>query len=183
MITLIAAVDKNLVIGNKGEIPWYIQEDLKFFKHVTEYSFVVMGYRTFKSLEKIGKFPLKNRNNIVIMRKNSDEYLDFVETYMGKKYDRFTNVTAIHSLDTVEELGRTVKKEIFIIGGSKIYYETIGIADKIILTHIESEYDGDTYFPKIEEKQWKMMEEINHFPETESTPEYRRRVYLNSQIL
>jgi dihydrofolate reductase len=135
MITLIAAIDQNNLIGNKNQIPWKLPEDLKFFKQVTTGKNVVMGRKTYES---IGK-PLPNRNNYIIT--NDHSY---------KTHSAYV----IHSIETILFLSQIKKQEFYIIGGSQIYKLFLPHADYMILTHIHSTYQGDTYFPRYEEKEW-----------------------------
>ena len=129
-----AFTDKNYVIGNKNSLPWNYREDLNFFKEKTLGSVVIMGYQTFKS---IGK-SLPGRINIVI----SNEVHGVIyekRCYMMRKLK-----------DAVEYAKENYPmKDIFIIGGSKIYQESLHqcVFDKIFVTRICKEYEGDIFFP------------------------------------
>lgn len=130
IITLIAAHDPNLVIGKEGGLPWHYSEDLKHFKETTSGSTIIMGRGVFEELNEI---PLPNRKNIVLSR--------------TKIYD---NVDSCHSLDAALE--SVNEKEVYIIGGGVLYRQAIDKADKLIITEIHKEYDGDTYFPEYRDK-------------------------------
>ena len=139
MITIIVAVAENGAIGKDNRLLWRLSDDLKQFKTLTSGHAVIMGRKTFES---IGK-PLPNRTNIVITRQ-------------GKVSDDESVLTA-NSIEKAIELAKEAKgdEEIFIIGGGNIYEQSIGITDKIILTEVKVNIDGDTFFPKLNEDEWK----------------------------
>jgi dihydrofolate reductase len=128
-IKLIAAHDKNLLIGDKNTLPWDLPEDLQHFKKTTSGKVIVMGKNTYLS---IGK-PLPKRINSVISTTMSLEQ-------------------GINVFRDIKSLVTTYKneEEIFIIGGTTIYNQFLPIADELIITQIESEFKGDSYFPKYE---------------------------------
>ena len=138
MISIIAAVSKNGVIGVDNKLPWDLPEDLKRFKELTTGNVVIMGRKTYES---IGK-PLPNRINIVITR-NKDFFVPGVIT---------TN-----SLESAL-LKAGGDKHIFIIGGGEIYKQSIGFADKLYITEVDMEVEGDTKFPTIS-NEWSVTEE------------------------
>lgn len=127
-ISLIAALDKNNIIGNKGEIPWSFKEDFKYFKEKTLNSPVIMGRKTYES---IGK-PLPHRINMVL---SSDE-----------TYKPHEDVLVVSSPKKALSLC-IGSDEVFICGGSKIYEEFMPLADNMYLTHIDGQFEGDIYFP------------------------------------
>lgn len=128
MISLIVAVDKNLLIGNSKGMPWYIKEDLAYFREVTRGKTVVMGRKTFES---IGR-PLPNRRNIVITR--TPKLIEGVEV--------------INDLDKFIAQS-TPNEDVFIIGGAEIYSQAYPYVEDLYVTHIDAEFSGDTYFPNI----------------------------------
>ena len=142
MISLIVAVAKNKVIGKDGMLPWNYPSDLKYFKEVTTNHTVVMGRKTFESiLRKNGKI-LPNRKNVVVTRNKDFSYL---------------NVTVVNDfLSYLEEIKKS-PEEIFIIGGSKIFEESIPYADKLYITHIDKEYPGDVYMPTYDVTKYKLI--------------------------
>lgn len=128
MINLIVAVDQHLLIGNSAGLPWYIPEDLKYFRDVTRGKTVIMGRKTFES---IGR-PLPNRVNVVVSRKAL----------------AIEGVFVIHDLE--EYLQKVDKNEdIFIIGGAEIYQLAYPYVDRLYITHIDYSFTGDIYFPHI----------------------------------
>lgn len=136
IVSLIAAVSDNNVIGNKGKIPWHISEDFRHFKKITSGHCVVMGQNTYLSLGK----PLPDRTNIILS-------LDPKFTAPGC----FIFNSPEKALDYAENSGEA---ECFIIGGGQIYKLFINLADKIYLTRVRGNFPGDTYFPEINMSEW-----------------------------
>ena len=128
MITLIAACSENRVIGKAGKLIWHIPEDLKRFKKLTLGNPIVMGRKTFES---IGK-PLPGRTNIILTR--------------DKNY-KMEGCLVYNKISDILEIFE--KNNIFVIGGGEIYKQFLDKADKIELTLIHKNFDGDTYFPQI----------------------------------
>ena len=140
IISLVAAVARNLVIGADGDLAWRIADDLKWFKKVTMGKPIVMGRKTYQS---IGK-PLLGRDNIVITRD-----------------DQFSveGVLTANSISGALALARDCAaargvEEICVIGGGQIYEQMLGAADRIYLTRVAAEIDGDTMFPEIDSAEW-----------------------------
>lgn len=146
MISIIVAMDKNYLIGNKNSIPWDIPEDMAIFKEKTTGNVVIMGRKTFES---IGR-PLPNRINIVISRNKNN---------ISEK-----NLIWVSSLEEAISKGKEFQKEIFIIGGGKIYKEAISknICDRLCISHIKGEFSGDTFFPKIDFLNYKIIEKMEY---------------------
>jgi dihydrofolate reductase len=132
MVSLIVAKSENNVIGKDGNIPWYIPEDLKRFKKITTNNVVIMGRKTYESLPKEYR-PLPNRLNIIISR--------------NKNY-KAENCLVFNNLEKAIRKAGT-NKEIFIIGGSEIYNEGLKYTNKIYLTEVLGDFDGDTHFPTL----------------------------------
>ncbi|MDP3963883.1 MAG: dihydrofolate reductase [bacterium] len=146
MINIIAAVAANNVIGNKGKIPWHIPEDFKYFKAMTMGKYVLMGQKTFESiLEYLGK-PFPGRKSIVVT--------------LDKTYKAPEGVEVFYSLD--EAFAAHVSDDVFVCGGGQVYRQTIGRADALYITHVEGDYDGDIYFPVIDQAVWKKTWEEPH---------------------
>lgn len=135
MISIIAAVAQNGVIGDKNSLLWHISEDMRFFKRTTSGHPVIMGRKTFESLGR----PLPNRTNVVISRTQ--------QTIEG--------CTVVGSLEEAVALFPK-EEEVFIIGGAQIYALALSVADKMYLTRIYCDYQGDTSFPEWEPKQWEL---------------------------
>lgn len=141
MISIIAAAAKNNVIGSGGRIPWNIPEDMAYFRRITTGGAVIMGRRTY---EDIGR-PLPKRLNIVISSKRR---------FIGD--DLLTAVSLADAIDLAKSSGRD---NIFLCGGGAVYREGLDIADRIYLTRINRDYEGDVFFPEISEKDFRLVSE------------------------
>ena len=131
MINLIVAIGKNNLIGKDNTLPWHYKEDLKYFKDTTMNKTVLMGENTFWSIvSRSGKL-LPNRKMVVCTLDKSFKY-DGVEVVN----------------DLISYL-KTVKEDIFVIGGSQIYKLSLPYVDRLYITHVNKEYDGNVYFPEI----------------------------------
>ena len=139
MICIIAAAAGNGVIGSGGRIPWNIPEDMAYFRRVTYGGAVIMGRRTY---EEIGR-PLPGRLNIVVTS--------------GRKF-RAEGLLYADSLKKAVELARrSGKEDIFLCGGASVYREGLDIADRIYLTEIDKEYEGDVFFPEISSDDFRLV--------------------------
>ena len=144
IISLIAAMGKNRVIGHDNSIPWKLPADMKRFKDLTTGKPVIMGRKTFES---IGR-PLPNRTNIII---TSD-----------KNY-KADGCIVVHSVD--EALKVAKGDEIMIIGGAQIYKQFLPIANRMYLTFIDKNFEGDAYFPEYDKHEWKEISREEHVDE------------------
>ena|SRR5581483_1167350 len=147
MISIIAAVAKNGVIGKADDLPWYIPEDLKHFKQITSDHTVVMGRKTYESIMKrLGK-PLPNRKNIVITRTpNLNVHPGaFVYNNLDDAFHEFKH-----------------DNEIIVIGGGEIYRQAIDRADKLYITEVHKEVEGEVKFPEIDKNIWKETSREDH---------------------
>ncbi len=126
ILTLVAAHDPNLVIGKNGGLPWHYPKDLKHFKETTLGGTIIMGRGVFEELNGI---PLPGRRNIVL---STTQSYDNVDTFSSLQ-------AALHSVK---------EEEVFILGGGVLYRQTLDKADKLIITEIHKEYEGDTFFPE-----------------------------------
>ncbi len=134
-MTLIAAVDNNYGIGYQGQLLWHLPADMAFFRKMTMGHTIVMGRKTYDS---IGK-PLKDRENIVLTTQKL----------------QIPSVTVIHD---IKELVKE-QKEIMIIGGAQIYELCLPLANRILLTEVDANLQADTFFPKIDKKQFQCIQE------------------------
>lgn len=129
-------MSENRVIGKDNKIPWHISEDFKRFKEITRGHPVIMGRKTWESLP---IKPLPGRYNIVITRDLGFKINDLRE---GK------NFIVVSSLEEALKVAKGVEREeIFIIGGGQIFQQAISIADKLYLTIVEGNFEGDAFFP------------------------------------
>ena len=154
---IIVAVSDNWAIGKDGGIPWHISEDLKYFRDVTFGHPVIMGSKTYKSIG----HPLSGRVNIVI----------------SHKYD-WDGVIVENSLDAAYKKAEQFDNQCFVIGGGSIYREAMKSADRIYLTHIRGEFDADTFFPKIDTNEWKMISSSDVKVDKESGIPYNFEIYI-----
>ena len=156
-IKIISALSSNFVIGNDGKIPWFIKGELKRFKELTLNHNVVMGRKTYDSIGKI----LEQRNNIIISKNSSLTIKD------AKVVSSFEDALTV--CDT--------SKDIFIIGGSKIYEIALSYSEYLILTIIHKKFKGDTFFPKYDQSRWKLVNEIRNY-DLENKFSYSYLTYL-----
>ncbi|WP_258103622.1 dihydrofolate reductase [Marinoscillum sp. MHG1-6] len=147
-ISMIAAMSANRVIGKNNDLPWHLPDDFKYFKDTTSEHVVIMGRKNFESLPPNFK-PLPNRTNIVITRNSN---------YQAE------GAIVVNSLREALEEGvkHNEKEEIFIIGGGEIYHLGLAHADKIYLTEIDKEIEGDTTFPELDKGIWKETSRTHH---------------------
>ena len=136
MVSLIVAIAENGVIGDKNALLWNIKEDMRRFRTITTGHPVIMGRKTFDS---IGR-PLPKRTNVVITR--GDTVYDGCEM--------------AHSLEEAVSMFPK-EEEVFIIGGAQIYEQALPLADKLYLTIVHQNYEGDTSFPKLDFTGWREL--------------------------
>ena len=142
IISLIAAMGRNRVIGKNNSLPWRLPEDMKRFKDLTLGKPVVMGRKTFES---IGK-PLPDRKNIILTREKSYKSEECV---------------VVHSVDEALRAAKD-NEEVMVIGGEQIFREFLPIANKMYLTFIEQDFEGDSYFPHYDKSEWKEAKREEH---------------------
>jgi len=141
IVSMIAAMSANRVIGVNNKLPWHLPADLKYFMQTTSGHHIIMGRKNFESLPR----PLPRRTNIVITRQT--------------KYQALGTVV-VNSLEEALALARfNGEKEAFIIGGSEIYKLGFAYAHKLYLTYLDMEVEGDVYFPEYNEQEWKLESE------------------------
>jgi dihydrofolate reductase len=154
-ISLIVAVSRNGAIGLNNQLPWYLPDDLKYFKSVTMGKPLIMGRKTFDS---IGR-PLPGRANIVLTR-DPQWASDGVEVVQSLEQALVAGEIACEVADV---------DEIMVIGGEQIYRMTIDLADRIYLTQVDVDVEGDAFFPNIDLNNWsqtsvKLPESIDKHP-------------------
>ena len=142
-ISIIVAVSENNCIGKDNKLLWQLPVDMAFFKEKTLNHCVLMGSNTYRSIP--SKFrPLPNRVNIVLTRKGIDEQKD--------------NLYIVSSLAAGIEKAESIREEeLFIIGGAEIYHQSIDKANKIYLTRVHIQLEGDAYFPTLDTNKWKLI--------------------------
>lgn len=159
IISLVVAAAKNNVIGKEGKLPWTLPEDMKYFKNVTWGMPVVMGRKTFESLGKA----LPGRKNIVITRQP------------GWKAPGTVTVKNIE--DALFVVKEADAKEVMVIGGGEIYAAFFDKANRIYITRVDAEPEGDAFFPVIDGKQWHLMSQRNHEADEKNAYNYSFQVW------
>ncbi|MCM3409467.1 DfrD/DfrG/DfrK family trimethoprim-resistant dihydrofolate reductase [Metabacillus litoralis] len=134
-VSLIVAMDQNRVIGYKNDIPWRIPRDWEYVKNVTKGHSIILGRKNFESISRA----LPHRRNIILTRDK-----DF----------SFEGCEIVHSREEVFELCKQ-EKELFIFGGEQIYKLFLPYVEKMYITKIHHSFEGDTFFPEVNEKEWK----------------------------
>jgi dihydrofolate reductase len=142
--SIIVAVADNGVIGKDNGLVWHLPADMRHFKNTTLGHHVIMGRKTFESFKK----PLKDRTNIVITR--NPDY----------KSEGCIVVNSVQEALYYSE--RHHQEEVFILGGSEIYRQSMDVTDKIYLTEVHDEFEGDTFFPEIDKAKWKETSREDH---------------------
>jgi dihydrofolate reductase len=143
-LVMIVAVSENNVIGIDNQLIWHLGDDLKRFKKLTSGHHIIMGRKTFESFPK----PLPNRTHIVITRQ--------------KDYKAPKGVIVVHTMKEAVSVASLTDKEPYIIGGGEIYKQAMPYATKIELTRVHDEFEGDTFFPEINLKEWKETSNTFH---------------------
>ncbi len=154
MISMISALAKNRAIGKRNALPWYLPADLKHFKELTTGKTIVMGLNTFKS---VGERPLPNRKNVVL----TDD----------KNYRAPDGVVLAHSIDEVLEMTKN-DGEIMISGGAMVYKQFLPMAERLYLTFIDHDFDGDIFFPEFNMADWKEVSREDHQPDEKNLYPY-----------
>lgn len=160
MISIIVAVAKNGAIGKNNDLLWHISDDLKRFKAITSEHTVVMGTKTYESLP---FKPLPKRENIVITR-NKDLHLE--------------GCTMANSVEEIVTKYASSEEEVFVIGGANIYEQFLPYANKLYITWVYEDFDGDVFFPSIDESIWKISEKSDVLHDKKSNLNYAFLTYL-----
>ena len=137
MLSIIVAKAKNNIIGKENKLIWHLPEDLKHFKELTTGHTIIMGRKTFESLGRV----LPNRKHVVFSQ-NPDFKVDD------------ENVEIVHSMLQIQEYIEN-EEENFVIGGAMIYNLLMPYVTKMYVTQINKDFEGDTFFPRIDENVWK----------------------------
>lgn len=158
IISTIVAVAKNNVIGKDNDIPWYLPADLKYFKKITTGHHIVMGRKCYES---IGR-PLPKRTNVVVTR---------------NPFFIATGCLITHNVAEAVQLAEANgEEEVFIIGGGQIYEIALPHVDRIYLTEVDLEVEGDIFFPTIDPQNWKLVKEVKHEADEKNEYDYTFKV-------
>lgn len=152
IISIITAMDENRLIGKENGLPWHLPADLQFFKKMTLGKPIVMGRKTFES---IGR-PLPGRKNIVLTRNP-----DYIEN----------GCEVVTSLDEAVSVAGDVE-ELVIIGGANLYQQTLPVADRLYVTQIHGKFEGDAWFPEVDNSQWTEVWREDHQADEKNSVDY-----------
>ncbi|WP_121661757.1 DfrD/DfrG/DfrK family trimethoprim-resistant dihydrofolate reductase [Metabacillus litoralis] len=156
-VSLIVAMDQNRVIGYKNDIPWRIPRDWEYVKNVTKGHSIILGRKNFESIGRA----LPHRRNIILTRDK-----DF----------SFEGCEIVHSIEEVFELCKQ-EKELFIFGGEQIYKLFLPYVEKMYITKIHHSFEGDTFFPEVNEKEWKEVSVEKGIKDDQNPYTYYYHVY------
>ena len=162
MLSIIVAKAKNNIIGKNNSLVWHLPEDLKHFRKLTTGHTIIMGRKTFESLGRV----LPNRKHIVFSQNPDFKVND-------------ENVEVVHSLLQIQDLIEG-EEEAFVIGGAMIYNFLMPYVKKMYVTQINEEFEGDAFFPKIDEKVWKKTSEEKGIKDEENKLDYEFITYERS---
>lgn len=154
LLSLIAAISENGVIGRDGGLPWRLPDDLKRFKALTMGQIIVMGRKTYES---IGR-PLPGRINIIVTRQPD---LSVVGVTVTRSVEEALTACLIHP-----------DKEIFIIGGAELYQQTLKHCQRLYLTEVQKAFEGDAFFPEFDRSDWHEIVRERHVQEEGEKLEY-----------
>lgn len=163
-ISIIVAASENNVIGRDNDLPWKLPDDMKFFVRTTKGHHILTGR---KNLESFGKL-LPNRTNIVLTR---DKNYQFEGAHI------FTNLDK-----AIEYAKNNGEEELMIIGGGEIYKQTLPFTDKVYLTRVHTEIEGDTYFPELNPSEWRLKSEKFHPEDEKHNYSFTFKVYERIRI-
>lgn len=136
-ISIIVAMDRNGVIGKQGDLPWHFPEDLEYFREKTMGKYVIMGQNTYRSIDT----DLKGRKTIVLSRNHDWE---------------LNSGQVAHSIEEALSIPDK-QEEVFIAGGESVYRQFLSKADKLYITEIDEEFEGDSYFPDFKKSAWNLI--------------------------
>lgn len=163
MLSIIVAVAKDGVIGKDNKLIWHLPEDLKRFKRITTGKTIIMGRKTFESLGRV----LPNRKHVILC---NDVKMDIEDEN-------------VEILGDIKYLNKYIEseEEHFIIGGATIYKLLMPYASKMYITHINQEFEGDVYFPKIDEKDWEVVEREKGLKDEKNPFDYEYVTYVRKK--
>ncbi|MEJ2237361.1 MAG: dihydrofolate reductase [Gemmatimonadales bacterium] len=157
IVSIVAAVAENGIIGRGDGLPWRLPADMRHFKQLTIGHAVVMGRKTFDTLPQ----PLSDRRNVVVTRDQSYQP---------------TGADVVHSIEAALQLV-SGEEEVFIAGGGEVYKLALPYADRLYLTVVHAECDGDTRFPDLNVDEWKLVESVRHEADERHATSYSFTLY------
>ena len=162
MLSIIVAKAKNNIIGKNNSLVWHLPEDLKHFRKLTTGHTIIMGRKTFESLGRV----LPDRKHIIFSQNPDFKVND-------------ENVEVVHSLLQIQDLIEG-EEEAFVLGGAMIYNFLMPYVKKMYVTQINEEFEGDAFFPKIDEKVWRKTSEEKGIKDEENKLDYEFITYERS---
>ena len=159
MLSIIVAKAKNNVIGKDNKLLWHIPDDLRRFRKLTENHTIIMGRKTFESLENV----LPNRKHIVFSQNPDFKVND-------------QNVEVVHSMLQIQEYIES-NEEAFVIGGAIIYNLLMPYVTKLYVTEVDKDFDGDAFFPRVNEEKWKEISREKGPKDAENNFDYEYITY------
>ena len=157
MISIIVAKSLNNVIGKSGDLPWKLSNDLKHFAKLTRGHTVIMGRKTYESINSRLGHALPDRENIIITSR-----ADF----------NAPGCVIINSIDDAIKQFSTKQEEVFVIGGGEIYQQLLPAVSKLYITEVAVECEGDTFFPTLEKDSWEMTLSEPHIKDEKNSADY-----------
>ncbi|RDS85339.1 dihydrofolate reductase [Dyella psychrodurans] len=159
-ISLIAALDENFAIGRKGQLPWHLPDDLRWFKQLTVGKYVLMGYNTAVSIGKA----LPNRENLVLSRRHEAP---------------FPGQVTVRSIE--EAQARSNGTGLMVIGGGKVFHDALPMAQRLYLTWVGAAVDGaDTFFPGIHFSDWVEVKRTHHKKDSDHSYDFDMVEYIRN---
>lgn len=155
-LSVLVAMAKNRIIGKNNQLPWHLPADLKHFKFLTMGHTIVMGRKTYES---IGR-PLPGRENIIITRQ------------AGYGVPGAMVANSLQDALLICEQGKTINSESFIIGGEELYRQTLDLCQRMYITEIQSDFEGDVFFPEFDRSDWDEIQRDKHTSENDAHIEY-----------
>ena len=163
-ISLVVAASENNVIGKDNRLLWHLPNDMKFFKNTTWGMPVIMGRKTFESLGK----PLTGRTNIVMTR--------------DKEWTAQGTTVSPSMEEAMKAAAETDAKEVFVIGGGEIFKQILPQANRVYLTRVHTQLEGDAFFPELPAKEWKLLSQLDFTADAKHAYAYSFQVWQrNSQ--
>lgn len=164
IISMIAAVAENLVIGKDNDLVWSLPDDMRYFMQTTSGHPVIMGRKNYDSIP--DKFrPLKNRTNIIVTRN---------PIY---KVEDCSDCVIVNTMEAALTTAKKENKEIFIIGGGQIYDLALPLADRLYLTEIKELFEGDAFFPNFNKSEWTEVSRKSHMRDDRHKQEFDFVIY------
>lgn len=149
LVSIIAAMDQNRLIGSENDLPWHLPVDMKYFKETTLGHYVLTGRKNYESIPE--KFrPLKGRTNLIVSNSKI----------------QFPGAILVSSIEEGVEIARKAgEKELFIIGGGQVFKQSMHLANRLYVTLIHHQFNGDVFFPQINWEQWKIISRKDVVPD------------------